>query len=317
MISPTVLLTDNDLGDRELEANWLREALGAEVVIANCRTDADVVDAITTHQPDAIVTQWAPISSAAIAVARGRCQVISRIGIGTDMIDEAAAAAAGIAVKNVPDYCLEEVATHAVTLALTLWRRIPHLHGEVLAGMWNAAAHAPHVDRLSQATIGLIGCGRIGGLVASAFAQWGTSVVVMDPAPHRDPYERVSLQELCARSDIISVHAPLNEATRHLIDADALARMVRQPVLVNTSRGAIVDTIAAAEAVNRGQLRGLGLDVFEVEPLPIDHPLRTSMNTVLTPHAAWCSRDGLHDLRRGAIDNVVSTLSASGPGRNV
>ncbi|QTV79324.1 C-terminal binding protein [Microbacterium sp. NIBRBAC000506063] len=310
MMRPIVLLTDNDLGDRSLETGWLRDALDAEVVVADCRTTEQVREQIERHRPAAIVTQWAPIDAAAIAAAED-CRVISRIGIGVDMIDLTAAREAGIPVRNVPHYCTEEVATHAVAMALALWRRLPQLDAEVRAGTWAAATHAPHIGRLSEATLGLIGCGRIGTLVGRAFEAWGAKVIVVDPAPANDPWARVELNQLAEEADIISLHAPLLPQTHHVVDTELLWSMPRRPVLVNTSRGGLVDLAAAVEAVTEGRLRGLGLDVFEEEPIAGDHPVRMAPNTLLGPHAAWCSQQALPDLRRGAIDNVIEALGGA------
>lgn len=305
-----ILLTDNDLGDRSLEASWLAEALDAEVITADCVSAEEVLAAVRAHRPTAVITQWAPIDARVIAELT-ECRIISRIGIGVDMIDLEAAAAAGIPVRNVPHYCTEEVATHAVALAMALWRRLPQLDHEVRSGVWAAAPHAPRIDRLSDATLGLIGCGQIGRRVARAFEAWGTHVIVVDPAPADDGYERVSLDELARRADIISLHAPLMDATRGIVSADFLAAVERQPVLVNTSRGGLVDVPAAVAAVTDGRLRGLGLDVFDTEPLPADDPVRSASHTLLTPHAAWCSAAALPDLRRGAVDNVIEALRLS------
>lgn len=307
-MSPRVLLTDNDLGDRRMETQMLRDALDAEVIVADCTTAGDVIREIDRVAPDAIVTQWAPIDAAVIAKASDRCRLISRIGIGVDMIDLQAAAQAGIEVRNVPHYCTEEVATHAVAMALALWRRLPQLDAELRSGVWAAAAHAGHISRLSEATVGLIGCGRIGHLVAKAFEAWGARIIVVDPAPADDGYERVDLGEIAARADIISLHAPLIPQTRHVINGDFIAASDRRPIIVNTSRGALVDADAAVDALVDGRLGGLGLDVFETEPLPMDAPVRSAPSTILTPHAAWCSADALPELRRGAIQNVIDVL---------
>lgn len=309
----TVLLTDGDLGDRSLEASWLEEELGAHTVIANCATAAEVAAEVRRVQPDAIVTQWAPIDAETIRLAAPRCQVISRVGIGLDMIDMGAASVAGVSVRNVPHYCTEEVATHATALALALWRRLPQLDHEVRSGTWGAASHAPHVTRLSNATLGLIGCGRIGRLVARSFEAWGTRIVVYDPAVSDDGYERVELDELAARADIISLHAPLLDSTHHIVNERFLASVQMSPVLVNTSRGGLVDVDAAIAAVESGRLRGLGLDVFESEPLEVGHAVRSAPSTLITPHAAWCSSEALPDLRRGAIDNVLDVLGNRQP----
>lgn len=305
---PTVLLTDNDLGDRRMEKELLEEGLGARVVLADCVTEDDVLAAVVACTPDAIVTQWAPITARVLDAAPG-CRIVSRIGIGVDMIDLVAARERGIPVRNVPHYCTEEVATHAVAMALALWRRLPQLDAELRAGNWNAAASAPEISRLSDATVGIVGGGRIGMLVARAFEVWGAEIVVVDPVKGSDGYPRVSLAEVAERCQVISMHAPLMDDTYHLVGRDFLASLRHRPVLVNTSRGGLIDLDAVVEALAAGQLRGAGLDVFEVEPLAADHPIRGSQNALLTPHAAWCSEAALPELRREAVMNVVRAFA--------
>lgn len=308
MTGPTVLLTDNDLGDRRLETQLLEETLDANVILADCVSEEDVIAAVESCTPDAIVTQWAPITGRVLDAAPG-CRLVSRIGIGVDMIDLAAASDRGVAVKNVPHYCTEEVATHAVALSLALWRRLPQLDAELRGGTWNAAASAPHVSRLSDSTVGIIGGGRIGMLVARAFEVWGADVVVVDPMQGADSYPRVSLAEVAERCQIISMHAPLVDETYHVVDREFLEALQHRPVLVNTSRGGLIDLDAVVDALATGRLRGAGLDVFEVEPLAADHPIRGARNALLTPHAAWCSEAALPELRREAIMNVVRAFA--------
>lgn len=307
-MGPTVLLTDNDLGDRRMEKDMLEESLGARVILADCVTEDDVVAAVTASAPDAIVTQWAPITARVLDAAPG-CRIVSRIGIGVDMIDLAAARERGVPVQNVPHYCTEEVATHAVALALALWRRLPQLDAELRAGSWSAAASAPDVSRLSDATVGIVGGGRIGMLVARAFEVWGATIVVVDPVKGGDAYPRVSLAEVAERCQIISMHAPLVDDTYHVVDREFLESLQHRPVLVNTSRGGLIDLEAVVDALAAGRLRGAGLDVFEVEPLAADHPIRSAQNALLTPHAAWCSEAALPELRREAIMNVVRAFA--------
>ncbi len=311
MTGPVVLITDSDLGDRHEDRRLLEDALSARVELADCRTEADVLAAVEALQPDAIVTQWAPITERVFEAGRG-IRVVSRYGIGIDNVDASAATARGIPVKNVPHYCTEEVATHAVALAMSLWRRLPQLESELRAGRWRAADHAPEIGRLSDATLGLIGAGRIGTLVARAFAAWGTRVQVVDPVAGADPYPRVSIEELAATSDIISLHAPLLDSNHHMIDHAFIAMAARRPILVNTSRGGLVDADAVAHGLSAGLLRGAGLDVFEQEPLPRDSRLRDAPNAILTPHAAWCSDAALPDLRRGAISNIIDFFTEQG-----
>jgi D-3-phosphoglycerate dehydrogenase len=307
-MGPTVLLTDNDLGDRRMEKELLEESLGARVVLADCVTEDDVVAAATASDPDAIVTQWAPVTARVLDAAPG-CRIVSRIGIGVDMIDLAAARERGVPVQNVPHYCTEEVATHAVAMALALWRRLPQLDAELREGNWNAAASASEISRLSDSTVGIVGGGRIGMLVARAFEVWGATIVVVDPVTGSDGYPRVSLAEVAERCQIISMHAPLVDDTYHLVDRDFLESLRRRPVLVNTSRGGLIDLEAVVDVLAAGRLRGVGLDVFEAEPLAADHPIRTAQNALLTPHASWCSEAALPELRREAILNVVRAFA--------
>jgi phosphoglycerate dehydrogenase-like enzyme len=309
-----VLITDNDLGDTAWERALLTEGFAAhglatEVHVADVRREEDVVAAAARIRPHAIVVQWAPVTDAVLEAAP-ECTVVSRVGIGIDMIDLAAAAARGVTVRNVPHYCTEEVATHAVALGLALWRRLPQLDADLRGGTWAAAASAPHIRRLSQATVGLIGVGRIGLLVAKAFSAWGAEVVVVDPAPVDLGYPVVDLAELAERADLVSLHCPLTEQTENIVDGDLLGRLARRPILVNTSRGGLADSAAVAAALHDGTLSGAGLDVFPTEPLSVDDPLLSAPNTLLTPHAAWCSEAALPDLRRGAVDNVVAHLTA-------
>lgn len=309
MSQPVVLLTDNDLGDRALETELLQNHIpGVTVVSADCRTEADVLVEVDRHDPHAIVTQWAPITSRVLQQA-GRCRIISRVGIGLDMVDVEAAQDLGIEVRNVAHYCTEEVATHATALALALWRRLRAMDLDVRSGRWEAAAYAPEIGRLSEATVGLVGSGRIGSLVGRAFEVWGCRVIAHDPATGTDSFPRVPLDRLMAESDVISLHLPLTTSTHHIIDQPLLAAARKRPVLVNTSRGGLVNTDEVAAALESGQLGGAGLDVFEDEPFDPDHALTRQPNTILTPHAAWCSRAALPELRRESAMNVVAALT--------
>lgn len=309
-MGPRILITDNDLGDSSLEIELLQVALGAQVEVRSCRTEHDVLNAVQEVDPNAIIVQWAPITRAVIEIA-GACKVISRIGIGTDMIDSQAAAERGIPVVNVPHYCTEEVAAHAVAMIFAGNRRLLEFDRSVRAGTWDAAAHATGIRRISTATVGLVGMGRIGRLVADALAGWGARIVVADPIAGADPYERVSLEELAEQANIISLHAPLVPETHHIIDGALIGAMRQRPVLINVSRGGLVDTHAVVEALIDGRLSGAGLDVFEVEPLELDDDLLRAPNTILTPHAAWCSSSALPELRRQAALNVIRELQTS------
>jgi len=308
-VTPRILITDNDLGDSELETSILQEQLGADVKVGRLRTEAEVIEAVTAFQPDALLVQWAPITRAVFDSATN-LKAIGRFGIGIDMIDVQAAAEHGVAIDNVPDYCLEEVATHAVALGLGLWRRLPAFDAEVRRGEWNAGSHAQDIRRLSESIIGLIGLGRIGLRVAKAFEALGARVIVSDPVAGADSYTRVTLKVLARDSDLISLHAPLVPETHHVINRAFLDACGRQPYIVNTSRGGLIDATALIAALDDGRLRGAALDVFESEPLAATDPLRSAPNVLLTPHAAWCSMSALPELRRRTALAVANRLSS-------
>lgn len=300
-----ILITDNDLGDGALEIDLLKQYLNAEVLIAQCKSEDDVIKSLSEFNPDAVIVQWAPVKAKAISLM-SNVKIISRIGIGMDMIDLEAAAQAGIPVKNVPHYCTEEVATHALSLALSLWRKLPQLDAEIRSGKWAAASHANTIKQLSKSTIGLIGTGRIGSLVGKYFTGFGAKVIAFDPYASGHGFESVKLAKISAESDLISLHCPLTSENKHLINDEFLASTSKKPILINTSRGGLIDPAAVDRALKSGVLAGAGLDVYEVEPLPMDDILRSSPNTILTPHSSWCSVQALPELRKEAVMNIVN-----------
>lgn len=299
-----VLITDNNLGDSRLEQEILESALDAEVHVAQCVTESDVTQAVNQFQPNALIVQWAPITKGVVD-SMDNCQFISRMGIGIDMIDVDATSAAGIEVRNVPHYCTEEVATHAIAMLLALNRKLFDFDKELRAGVWDAAKLAPEIKKVSDSTLALIGLGRIGSIVAKVFSAMGAKVIAVDPVEAGDGVERVDLATVAREADFISVHAPLLEDTHHSLDAEFFAACERNPIIVNTSRGPIIDTKALAASLQAGEISAAGIDVFEQEPISTDESLLSTPNTILAPHAAWCSSAALPELRRQTAQNVV------------
>jgi len=209
-------------------------------------------------------------------------------------------------VKNVPHYCTEEVATHAVSLGLALWRKLPQLDTEMRSGKWAAASHANSIKQISKSTIGLVGTGRIGSLVGKYFSGFGAKVIAYDPYAKGHGFESVDLATIAAESDLISLHCPLTSENKYMINDGFLDSTSKKPILVNTSRGGLIDPAAVDRALRSGLLAGAGLDVYEVEPLPMDDILRTSPNALLTPHSSWCSIQALPELRKEAVMNVIN-----------
>lgn len=304
---PQVVITDSDLASTEDE-RVLREGGLAAVRLA-ARTEEDLVAALAQTEADALIVQWAPVSAAVLDAAPA-CRFISRLGIGTDMIDVGAATERGVAVANTPDYCVEEVATHTLAMALWLLRGLGRYDAALRRGEWAAAGPSPAPCRPSATTIGVVGLGRIGTRVAGQARSLGFEVVGCDPyAAERPGLRLVTFEELLRGSDLVTLHAPLNSETSQLIRADTIELMRPGALLVNTCRGGLVDEPAVIEAMRSRRLGGLALDVFEAEPLPADSALRSLPNVLLTPHAAWYSPASLADLPVRAARQVVDFLA--------
>lgn len=304
----TILITDCDHPTTEIERAIVERA-GFRLEVASCRTAAEVIAAGLASAAIGLIVQYAPIT-ADVLRALPACRVVGRYGVGLDTIDLAAAAALGIRVVNVPDYCTDEVADHALGLILALTRGIVPLDRGVQAGTWDFRL-AGLVRRPSSQQVGVVGLGRIGAALARRAQALGYAVVGTDPqGPRNSGVRTVELDELLATSDVVSIHAPLDSTTRHLIDARTLALMRPTAILVNTSRGGLVDHDALVEALLGGRLAGAGLDVLEREPIPADDPLIGLPNVVLTPHAAFYSEESLVEMKRKVSERVLASLTA-------
>jgi D-3-phosphoglycerate dehydrogenase / 2-oxoglutarate reductase len=299
-----IVITDCDQGEVDIERGVF-EAAGHVVTWEQCRSAEDVVR--TCGGADALLVQYAPITSE-VMDALPSVRVLGRYGVSLDNFDLPAAAARGIRVVNVPDYCIDEVADHTLALMLALTRGIVSLDQEVRAGTWEARASG--LRRIRGLRLGLVGLGRIGMAVAERALVLGLEVVASDPMATGTAEVRiVPLDELLATSDIISLHARLDPSTRHMIDASALARMRPGALLVNTSRGGLIDQAALVDALRSGHLRGAGLDVLEREPVAADDPLLALPNVVITPHAAYYSAESLVEMKRRVAEGIVAALA--------
>ena len=236
-----------------------------------------------------------------------------RYGVGVDNIDLKAAKELGVNVAYVPDYCLDEVADHTVALMLALLRQLPLLNQGVQEGRWDGIQMAKPLLPLNQTTIGFIGFGRMGQTVLTRLKVFGCRFLVYDPFLNPDKaktlgIEMTDLESLLKVADAITLHAPLTEQTRHLINTERLALMKSTAILVNTARGGLIDPRALSQALNTGQIRAAGLDVFEQEPLPADSVLRSAKHLLLTPHLAWYSETAIERLQCLAAEEVARAL---------
>ncbi|GMG85423.1 C-terminal binding protein [Paralimibaculum aggregatum] len=246
-----------------------------------------------------------------------RC--VQRYGVGVDNVDLPAATARRIAVCNIPDYgAAQEVSDHAVALYLAVARRIVSRDGEVRRGIWGVDQAQP-VPGHRGAVLGLVGFGRIARAAWARFRALGFArALVSDPAlgaaeAAAHGVEPAPLERIFAEADAVSLHAPLTAATRHIVDAAMLARMKPTAVLVNASRGGLIDEPALAAALHEGRLFGAGIDVFETEPPAPDNPLLGAPNTVLTDHAGWYSEASVRALQQHAAEGLRRALSGETP----
>jgi D-3-phosphoglycerate dehydrogenase len=289
----------------------LLEGAGLRVVDSPSGDEATLsalaVDAV------AIMTCFARVTPVVIESARD-LRVVGRFGVGVDNIAVDNASTRGIPVTYVPDYCVAEVAEHALALLLSLARSVVRYNNSVKSGAWDLSVGAP-LRRIEGRTLGLIGCGRIGSRLATKAAGLGLQVLVYDSAPVEPPHgaRKVSLDELLEQSDFVSLHVPLTPATRAIVDESVLRRMKSTAFLINTARGGLVDTAVLARALSEGWIAGAGMDVLPEEPIAADDPLLKLDNVVLTPHVAFYSEESLADLRRRTTQSVLDVLAGRVP----
>lgn len=289
-----------------------------QAVLVPIAQDVDAVAVLKELDPDAILVRERSVGQAELA-ACPNLKIVQRYGVGVDNIDGTEAARRGIYVSNVPTYGAErEVSDHALALYLALQRRIVSRDADVRAGLWGIG-QGQRIEGRGESTLGLLGYGRIGAETRRKFSVFGFSrVLVSDPNLAIDAFEhdRIEFSDpdtICAEADVISLHAPLLPATHHIINARRISMMKSTTLLVNVSRGGLIDEYALAEALKAGVLAGAGLDVFETEPLAPDHPLRSTPNTILTDHGAWYSERSVRALQQTAALQISQVFSGKTP----
>jgi len=308
-----IAITDTVFPDWK-PAEQALSALDVELI----RAEAPEQDAIlaVASDADAVFVTYAQMTADVIA-GLDKCRVIGRFGIGTDNIAIDAATDAGIVVTYAPVYCLDEVSDHAMALLLSLARKIPFSTAMVSSGRWEMPAVVP-IRRLKGRTLGLVGIGNIAQAIVGKAQAFGIKTIAADPyAPDevfaRTNTDKVELDELLERSDYVSVHAPLTPETENMFSTDAFAKMKSDALLINTSRGPLVDVDALVTALDAGEIGGAALDVLPQEPPAADHPLLGRDNVILTPHAGFYSEDALLDLQTTVATDVATVLAGGKP----
>ena len=309
-----VAVTDHVFPHLDQERAMLADA-GHELRFEqNATTPEQVAEAV--RGADAVLNCYTAIPADVTRSMEG-CRIIARYGIGLDTIDVGAATETGIVVTNVPDYCIDEVSDHALALSLALARGVVRLDRGVHAGSWSPMEAAP-LHRLRGRVLGLVGFGRIARALAAKASAIGFRILASDPflpaeAITEAGAEPCDLQTLLAGSHVVSLHAPLTPESHHLIGAGELALMREGAMLVNTSRGPLVDLDALRAALDSGRLGGAALDVLEDEPPAPDDPLLARADVIVTPHAAFYSEESMVELQRKATEQVIEVLAGRVP----
>jgi len=305
-----VIITDCDHGSIQEELEEF-EQIGAELILAQVQEEKDLI--LSCKEADGLLNQYALLTRRVLENLP-KCKVVARYGVGVDSVDLRAATDLGIVVANVPDYCMDEVANQTIAMLLTLIRKTAFFNQKVKSGQWDFHSGIP-IYRTKGKTMGLIGCGKIGLEVAKRISAFGVRVIVFDPYLEKTPegVELTDFDTVLKKSDFISIHCPLNDSTRHLIGQKEFQKMEKRPIIVNTSRGPIINETALIEALKEGRISGAGLDVLEKEPPDPQSPLLKMDNVTLSPHVGFYSEESISELKRRTAKNVSDVLMGNWP----
>lgn len=287
---------------------------GIEFISKSCQTPEEVADAC--EDADVILTVLSKLPKEIIEQTKN-CKAIMCYGIGYDQVDIMAAGKKGIPVCNVPHYCSEEVAVHTMALLLGCLRKVGYYNDAVKGGIWNSG-EGYFISRTTTMTLGLMGFGSIARNVAAYAKPFGFRIIVSDPYLDKNTLpngiELVEFDQLLAESDILSLHAPLTDSTRHALNKETLKKVKDGVIVLNTSRGPLIHEMDLVDALRSGKVKAAGLDVLESEPLrDKEHPLCKMEQVILTPHAGHVSLQATHELHQTVADNAVALLSGEKP----
>ena len=304
-----ILITDHKFSNVKHEQEII-ESAGGELKISQCRTGDEVIE--TACGADGLIVQYAPIDEKVIEKLE-KCKIIVCYGIGYNNINVKAAAQKNITVCNVPDYCIDEVADHTMALAISLARQIPVIDKRVKNGIWKLIPEFS-MPAFRDMTFSTVGLGSIGQAVLERAEVFKFKLAAYDPYVDDAVFQgskinKISLETLFSESDIISLNAPLTPKTKHIINSESLAAMKLNAIVINTSRGGLIDTEALAEALKSRRIAYAGLDVLEQEPAAGNNPLFSLNNVVITSHIAYYSQASITRLQCSAAEEIVRFFS--------
>lgn len=309
-----VVYTDNIYKDIDIENRCFSKA-GFNFVVCQQHDEATLVEAC--KDADAVMVSFADMNKNIIN-AMQKCKVIVRCGIGVNNVDISAASKKGIMVANVQKYCIDEVSDHAMALMLTLIRKTAYMSKLISDGQWNGALARP-IPRIKGLTLGLYGLGAISSCFATKAKVLGMKIVAYDPYVKDEHFEKLGVErisdekELFKMADILSVHLPLMESTKRIINAEKLSLMRKTSYFINVARGALVDEQALITVLQEGKIAGAGLDVLTDEYPSTDNPLLHMDNVIVTPHIAYYSDGSDKDLRNLACSQVIDSIKKGKP----
>ncbi len=300
------------------EVEWEGVSVLGDLVLHDFTPDETAVIVERCGSAEIVLTNKVPLSAEVIG-ALPDLRMIGVLATGYNVVDVGAAKEHGVAVCNVPGYSTDSVAQHTLALILELTNHVARHHASVYNGDWVKSRHfcywKSEIRELADMTVGLVGFGDIGRRVGSVVSALGARVIAHTRTPKDAPdwpgFAFVGRDELLAEADIVSLHCPLTPETERMIDADALGKMKRGAVLINTARGQLVDEAALAAALNRGVISGAGIDVVSTEPMRADNPLLDARNCIMTPHIAWAGRRARKRLLEITAQNVRSFIEGS------
>lgn len=305
-----VAITDYSFPDLSIESALIEQA-GFSIQAWKEKKAASELPALVSNA-DAVITQFAPVNADVIGSMQ-KARVIVRYGIGVDNVDLAAAAARGIPVCNVPDYCIDEVADHTLAFILATTRQVVTNANHVRNGQWGLATPLESLKTMKNLTVGLVGFGRIGQEVASRLLAFKCRILVFDPVVASEVVTAAgavpsTLADLLAHSDILSLHCPSTAQTRGMLNSESLSQTRPGVAVINLARGDLIDPAALTNALQSGHVSAAALDVFNPEPIPVDHPIRSMKNVILASHIASASVPAVKKLRETAARLAVMAL---------
>ena len=304
-----VVISDYVWPNIDIEKNFF-DSKNIELVVSKNKSDLkkQIVDA------DGLLFCFESIDEDILRSSKN-LKVAQRYGIGVDNINIEVATELGIVVSNIPDYCIDEVSDHAMSMILSLNRLLARDSDLVKKGLWNEIKKDKRVYRLSEATLGLLGFGRIGRRISKKAKNFGLKVIAYDPYINEkeiDDVEIHSLNKVLKDSNIISLHLPLTEQTNHIIDTEQFDLMNKDTIIINVSRGGLINEEALIENLNNGKIRGAGLDVIE-SSTDKTNGLFSFDNVIITPHTAFFSQESSEELQLRSSMQLYDVLTGSKP----